>query len=81
MELADGNSSTLYVEVDDENKDLEIRQSLCDMKQQSPGGLNVKVRIIRVGLEIFDATVGIQGDFLDLHQLKEEKLVKGANYI
>lgn len=33
------------------------------MKQQSPGWLNVKVRIIRVRLEVYDTTVGIWDDF------------------
>lgn len=62
-------------------KDLEIRQSLCVMKQQSPGGLNVKVRITRVKLEVYDAAVDIQSDFLDFHWVKGEKLVEGENYV
>lgn len=32
-------------------------------------------------LEVYDATVGIQGNFLDSHRVKEEKVVKGANYV
>lgn len=32
-------------------------------------------------LEVYGATVGVQSDFLDLHRVKGEKLIKGANYV